>query len=161
MIGLTLQVLPDVTPARAYSRSVLARQVAAILCAVALGTLLFSARVAPMLFDAMPNDRSLAGRIAGRAFESAYWIALVAAVIALVVAWLARSMRSRIEIALALLMLIAAAVQLFWIAPAITSHGAGWPWSFASLHGAGGAMHLMLAVVAPVLAWLLLAGRLR
>ena len=109
----------------------------------------------------MPNDRLLAGRIAGRAFESAYGIAFAAAVIALAVASLARSTRSRIEIALGALMLLAAAAQLFWVAPAIASHGAGWPWSFASLHGAGGAMHLILAVIALVLAWLMLASRPR
>ncbi len=113
-----------------------------------------------MLFDAMPNDRLLAGRIAGRAFESAYWIALAAAAIALAVTLLAQSTRYRIEVVLGALMLIVAAAQLFWIAPAIASHGAGWPWSFASLHGAGGAMHLMLAIVALALAWLLLASRL-
>lgn len=117
--------------------------------------------MAPILFDAMPNDRALAGRIAGRAFESAYWIAFGAALVVLAVAWFARSRRARIEMVLAAVMLIAAALQLFWIAPAITSHGAGWPWSFASLHGAGGATHLMLAGVALVLAWLLLASRPR
>ena len=114
-----------------------------------------------MLFDAMPNDPALAGRIAGRAFESAYWIALAAAITASAVAWFARSARATIEIVVAALMLIAAALQLFWIAPAIAGHGAGWPWSFASLHGAGGAMHLVLAVVALALSWLLLASRVR
>ncbi|MDQ2766036.1 MAG: DUF4149 domain-containing protein [Gemmatimonadota bacterium] len=139
-------------------RSTFARQGAAILCAVTLGTLLFSARVAPMLFDALPEDRTLAGRIAGRAFESAYWIAFGVALVALAVACFARSTRARIEIVLSVLMLFTAALQLFWIAPAIARHGAGWPWSFASLHGAGGAMHLMLAVAALVLSWLLLAS---
>ncbi len=114
-----------------------------------------------MLFNAMPGDRALAGRIAGRAFESAYWVAFGAALVALAVAWFARSTRARIEIVLGALMVIAAALQLFWIAPAIANHGAGWPWSFASLHGAGVAMHLALAVVALMLAWLLLAERLR
>lgn len=136
-----------------------ARQGAAILCAVAVGALLFSARIAPMLFDAMPNERALAGRIAGRAFESAYWIALVAAIAASAAAWFARSARARSEIVLATLMLLTAVLLVFWIAPAIASHGAGWPWSFASLHGTGGAMHLLLAVVALVLAWLLLESR--
>ncbi|MGI9026405.1 MAG: DUF4149 domain-containing protein [Burkholderiaceae bacterium] len=125
---------------------------------MALGALVFSARVAPMLFDAMPDDRTLAGRIAGRAFESAYWIAFSAALVALAVASIARSTRASMEMTLAAAMLFAAALQLFWIAPAIARHGAGWPWSFASLHGAGGAMHLMLAVFALVLAWLLLAS---
>ena len=139
-------------------RTILARQGAAILCAVALGTLLFSARVAPMLFEAMPTDRSLAGRIAGRAFESAYWIALIAALVAGMVASFARSTRANMERVLAAAMLFAAALQLFWIAPAIARHGAGWPWSFASLHGAGGVLHLTLAVLALALAWLLLAS---
>lgn len=137
----------------------LARPAAAILCAVALGTLVFSARVAPMLFNAMPNEQALAGRIAGRAFESAYWIALGVSVVALAVAWFARSPRASIEIVLGALMLIVASVQLFWVAPAIANHGSGWPWSFASLHGAGGAMHLILALAALALAWLLLANR--
>lgn len=111
-----------------------------------------------MLFDAMPNDRALAGRIAGHAFESAYWIALGAALVVLPVAWFARSTRMGVEVVFAAAMLIAAVLQLFWIAPAIARHGAGWPWSFASLHGAGGATHLMLAVLALALAWLLLAS---
>ena len=114
-----------------------------------------------MLFDAMPNDRVLAGRIAGRAFESAYWMALAAAFVASTVAWLTRSARATSEIGMAALMLLLAALQLFWIAPAIASHGAGWPWSFASLHGAGGAMHLLLAVIALALSWLLLESRAR
>ena len=128
---------------------------------MALGTLLFSARVAPLLFDAMPADRALAGRIAGRAFESSYWIEFGAAVVALAVALCVRSSRARIEIPLAALMLIAAVLQLFWIAPAIARHGSGWPWSFASLHGAGRAMHLILSAAALMLAWLLLASRPR
>ena len=138
-------------------RAALARQVAAIICAVALGTLLFSARVAPLLFEALPNDRSLAGRIAGRGFESAYWIALAAAFVALAAASFAGSTRAPIEIGLGASMLLAAALELFWIAPAIANHGAGWPWSFASLHVAGGALHLVLAVASVILAWLLLA----
>ena len=142
-------------------QAALARQVAAILCAVALGTLLFSARVAPLLFDALPNDRALAGRIAGRAFESGYWIAFGAGVIALAAASFARSSHASFEIVFAALMPIAAAMQLFWIVPAIARHGAGWPWSFASLHGVGGAVHLMLAVVALTLAWSMLASRPR
>lgn len=138
-----------------------ARQGGAILAAVAVGALLFSARIAPLLFDAMPDNRALAGRLAGRAFESAYWITLVAAIVASAVAWLAGSMRARCERVLAALMLIDAALLVFWIAPAIANHGAGWPGSFASLHGAGGALHVLLAAVALVLSWLLLASRAR
>lgn len=143
------------------SRHRFVRQGAAILCAVAVGALLFSARIAPLLFEAMPDDRALAGRIAGRAFESAYWIALAVAVAASAVVWVARSARARGECVLAMLMLIDAALLVFWIAPAIANHGAKWPWSFASLHGTGGAMHLLLAVVALALSWLLLTSRAR
>ncbi len=114
-----------------------------------------------MLFNAMPDERALAGRIAGRAFESAYWVAFGSALVALAVAWFVRSSRRPVEIVLGALMLIAAALQLFWIAPAISGHGAAWPWSFASLHGVAGAMHLVLAVTALMLAWLLLASRPR
>jgi hypothetical protein len=123
-----------------------------------LGALLFSAQVAPLVFDALPEDRALAGRIAGRAFTGAYWIALVAAAIALAVICLARSHRIRGEIVLGGSMALASILQLFWIAPAIARHGVGWPWSFASLHGAGGAIHVILSVVSLILAWQLLAN---
>ena len=109
-----------------------------------------------MVFRSMPDDRVTAGRIAGRAFVGAYGIALAAAALALVVAFTTvATTRDRV---LAVLFLLVAALQLFWIAPAILSHGAGWPGTFASLHAAGGSLHLLLAVLALALAWLLLDG---
>ncbi len=135
-------------------RIAVARPAAAVACAVALGTLLFSARVAPLLFDAMPDDRARAGRIAARAFERAYLVAGLAAVGALGVALAAASSRKRLEIGLAAAMAAAAALELGWIAPAIASRGVGWPWTFASLHRAGGALHVALGALALVLAWL-------
>jgi hypothetical protein len=134
------------------------RRIAALCCAASLGALLFSVRVATTVFADMPGDRLLAGRIAGRAFTGAYAIAGVAAVIAVLVVWFAPTSRPRADRWLAGALLVAAALQLFWIAPAIGRHGVGWPGSFASLHAAGGAVHLVLAVVALILAWRLLDG---
>ncbi len=134
-----------------------ARFIAAMLCAIALGSLLFSARMAPLVFEALPNDRALAGFVTGRAFESAYWFAAVASVVALVVAASARSTRAGVECALATVMALASALELGWLVPAIARHGSGWPWSFASLHRAGGATHLVLALLALGLAWMLVS----
>gem|GEM_PF-1884462 len=136
----------------------IARKAASLWCAAALGALLFSVRIATTVFADMPGDRALAGRIAGRAFTGAYAIAMVAAVIAVIVVWLSRTVGSRVDRWIAAGLLVAAATELFWIAPAITQHGAGWPGSFASLHATGGALHLLLAVCALVLAWRLLDG---
>ena len=134
------------------------RKAASLWCAAAVGALVFSVRVATTVFEEMPGDRALAGRIAGRAFTGAYAIALVAAVIAVLVVWLPRTVRSGIDRGLAAGLLLGAALELFWIAPAIVRHGVGWPGSFASLHATGGAVHLLLAVVALILAWRLLNG---
>ncbi len=133
-----------------------ARQFASVVAAAALGALLFSIRVATSVFHEMPNDRALAGRIAGRAFTGAYWIAVVAAVLAVAVVLTTRSRRGRIDAWLAGSLLSMGLLQLFWIAPAIARHGVGWPGSFASLHAAGGVLHAALAVFALALAWRLL-----
>ena len=133
-----------------------ARQAASLVSAAALGALLFSVHVATSVFREMPNDRALAGRIAGRAFTGAYWIALVAALLAVAVVLTharrdaapatrgspARSCRWRCQVA--------------WIAPAIARHGVGWPGSFASLHAVAGVLHVGLALFALLLAWRLL-----
>ena len=136
----------------------IARKAASLWCAASVGALVFSVRVATMVFEEMPGDRAQAGRIAGRAFTGAYAIALVAAVVAVIVVWLPRTARSRADRWMATGLLVGATVQLFWIAPAIVRHGVGWPGSFASLHATGGAVHVLLAVVALVLAWRLLNG---
>ncbi|MEO8936441.1 MAG: DUF4149 domain-containing protein [Burkholderiaceae bacterium] len=137
---------------------VIVRRIAALCCAASLGALLFSVRVATTVFAEMPGDRVLAGRIAGRAFTGAYAIAGIAAVIAIFVVWFTRSTGQRLDRWLAGVLLVAAALELFWIAPAITRHGDGWPGSFASLHAVGGGLHLVLAAFALILAWRLLNG---
>jgi len=137
------------------SRDRFIRNAAALWCAVATGTLMFSAVVAPMLFDALP-DRQTAGRIAARGFEAAYIVALAAALVVCIASVLAAPRRAP-NFALGAVMLVGAAVQLFWIAPSISRHGAGWPGSFVSLHATGGGLHVVLAVLALVLAWRLLA----
>ena len=136
----------------------IARKAASLWCAAAVGALVFSVRIATTVFEDMPADRALAGRIAGRAFTGAYAIALVAAVIAVLVVWLPHTARSRVDRWMAAALLLGAGVELFWIAPAIVRRGVGWPGSFASLHATGGAVHLLLAVVALILAWRLLNG---
>lgn len=138
------------------SRDRFIKNAAALWCAVATGTLLFSAVVAPMLFEALPGDRVTAGRIAARGFEAAYAVAFAAALV-VCIACLLSAMRRRLNLGLGAAMLGAAAIQLFWIAPSITRRGAGWPGSFASLHAAGGGLHVLLAVLGLVLAWRLLA----
>ncbi len=138
------------------TRNRLLLRMAALWCAVAVGTLLFSAVVAPTLFEALPHDRAMAGRIAGRGFEAAYAVTFAAALVAWI-AFLVVRVQRRANAAFAALLVAGSAIQLFWVAPAIARHGAGWPWSFASLHAVGGGIHLALAVVALVLAWRLLS----
>ncbi len=109
-----------------------------------------------MVFHDMPGDRALAGRIAGRAFMGAYGIAIAAAVIAVAVVVTTVSRRARLDASLAGASLAIAAMELFWIAPAIGARGVGWPGSFASLHAIGGGLHLLLSIGALILAWRLL-----
>ena len=135
----------------------IARKAASLWCAAAVGALLFSVHVATSVFADMPADRALAGRIAGRAFTGAYAITIVAALFAMTVVWLPRTVRPRVDRWIASGLLAAASTELFWIAPSITRHGVGWPGSFASLHATGGALHVLMAVCALVLAWRLLA----
>ncbi len=132
------------------------RQAAALVSAAAVGALLFSVHVATAVFRDMPNDRVFAGRIAGRAFTAAYVIAAVAAALAVVVVLTIRTRRAILDRSIAFASLLVAGLQLGWIAPAIVAHGAGWPGSFASLHAAGGLLHVALAALALVLAWRLL-----
>jgi hypothetical protein len=122
-----------------------------MLCGAAVGALLFSVQVATMVFRDMPDDHLTAGRIAGRAFVGAYGVAAFVAVAAVVVAFVTRS--SLVDRCLASAILVLAGLQLLWIAPAIVSHGSGWPGTFASLHAVGGAAHLLLAALALLLAW--------
>ncbi len=139
------------------SRSVrFSRQGASLACAAAVGALLFSVRVATTVFQEMPNDRLQAGRVAGRSFTGAYAIATVAAVAAVLVVLSTLSRRRLLDGWCAFSLLITALLQLFWIAPAIMNHGVGWPGSFASLHAAGGALHVFMAALALILAWRLL-----
>jgi Domain of unknown function (DUF4149) len=140
------------TPAARY-----VRVFASLLCAAAVGALLFSVQVATMVFRELSDDRLRAGRVAGHAFAGAYGITAVAAVIALAVVWGAPSPRTDRVVSFALALIGAA--QLFWITPAIASHGVGWPGTFASLHATGGVLHLALALLALVLAWRLLSLR--
>lgn len=132
------------------------RQAASLLCAAAVGALLFSVHVATSVFRDLPDDRMLAGRIAGRAFTSAYTIATVAAVVAVAVVLMQRTRRVVLDRSIACALLVIAGLQLSWVAPAIVRHGAGWPGSFASLHATGGILHLALVALALFLAWRLL-----
>jgi uncharacterized membrane protein required for colicin V production len=131
-----------------------ARQAASVVCAAAVGSLLFSVHIATMVFREMPDDRLLAGRIAGRALVGAYATAAVASVVAIVVTVVTRAGILNRVAAFALLAI--ASLELFVIAPAILAHGTGWPGSFASLHATGGGLHLLLTVLSLVLAWRLL-----
>ena len=135
----------------------ISRKAASLWCAASVGALLFSVRIATTVFDDMPGDRMLAGRIAGRAFTGAYAIATMSAVIAFAVVWFLPARRLRVDRWLASGLLVAAIAELFWIAPAILRHGDGWPGSFASLHAFGGGLHVLLAVVSLGLAWRLLS----
>ena len=128
----------------------------ALWCAMAVGTLLFSAVVAPALFRALPYDRAAAGRIAGLGFEAAYGVTLAAA-LAVCTSFAVIRGRGLADPGFAGLLVAGSALQLFWVAPAIAHHGVGWPWSFASLHAVGGLVHVALAVVALVLAWRLMS----
>jgi hypothetical protein len=132
------------------------RKAASLLCAAAVGALLFSIHVATSVFRDLPDDRLLAGRIAGRAFTAAYAIAAVAALVAVVVVLSRRTQRAKLDRAIAVGLLSIAALQSLWVAPAIVRHGAGWPGSFASLHATGGVLHLALVVLALLLSWRLL-----
>lgn len=129
----------------------------ALWCAVAVGTLVFSAVVAPMLFDALPNDRTAAGRIAGRGFEAAYAVTFAASLVVCIALALTRRSWRRFEPVLGGLLATASALQLFWIAQAIARRGVGWPWSFGSLHATAGVVHLGLSIGALILSWRLLS----
>jgi MHS family alpha-ketoglutarate permease-like MFS transporter len=118
--------------------------------------LLSSAAVAPALFRALPTDRALAGRLAGLGFEWAYAVTFAAS-LAVCCSFAVVRGRGPVDPSLATLLVAGSALQLFWVAPAIVRHGAGWPWSFGSLHAVGGLVHLALAVDALLLAWRLLS----
>lgn len=122
-----------------------------MLCGATVGALLFSVQVATIVFRDLPGDALTAGRLAGRAFVGAYGIAVCASVFAVIVSFTSAS--RMLERSAACVALVLAALQLFWVAPAIVRHGSGWPWTFASLHAVGGTVHLVLVGLALALAW--------
>ena len=130
------------------------RQAASLVCAAAVGSLVFSVHIATSVFREMPLDRLQAGRIAGRVFVGAYATAAVAAIVAIVVTFATRG--AVVDRLSACVLLATASIEWFVVAPAILAHGSGWPGSFASLHATGGGLHLLLIVVALFLAWRLL-----
>lgn len=132
------------------------RQLASLVSAAAVGALLFSVHVAVAAFRDLPDDRVLAGKIAGRAFTGSYAVSAVAAIVALVVVASRRTRHWTFDRTAAALFFAVALVQSLWIAPAIVHHGAGWPGTFASLHATGGTLHLALAGFALLMAWRLL-----
>ena len=123
------------------------RQAAALVIAALSGALWFAALDAILLFRAMPEPR-LAGQLAANGFEACYWAVAAACLVGLVV-----SPRSRVSAALLLLI---DALLLFWIVPALRAHGAGWPGSFASLHGSASLGHLLLGLGTVFWSWRLL-----
>ena len=137
-----------------------ARQAASLVSAAALGALLFSVHVATSVFRDMPNDRALAGRIAGRAFTGAYWIAVVAAVLAVAVVLTTRSRRSAGDAWLAAGSLLSMGLlQLAWMAPRRRSRGtasAGRARRSRACTRWAGVLHVALALFALLLAWRLL-----
>ena len=124
------------------------QQAAALLIAALSGAMWFAALGAILLFRAM-SDPSSAGQLAANGFEASYWIAAGACLIGLLV-----SRRSRVT---AGVLLLIDALMLFWIVPALRAHGAGWPGSFASLHGSASLGHLLLCLGTAFWSWRLLS----
>ncbi len=129
----------------------LRRRILALLSAVLGGALLLAALgVAPLAFRILPDDRVRAGTLAAEVFELTYWFALAVGVVALLFGDLRRP-RPTLT---ALLLVVLSGVQLGLVAPLLAAHGAGWPFSFAALHGTASAVHLALIAAALGLAWM-------
>jgi hypothetical protein len=120
------------------------RLAAALLLAGVSGAMWFAALNAVLLFRAMPDPAS-AGQLAANGFVASYWIAALACLIGI-----ALSRRSRV---LAAGLLLVQALMLFWIVPALRTHGAGWPGSFATLHGSASLGHLLLCLGTAFWSW--------
>ena len=134
------------------------QRLATLLCAAAGGVLLFAGLiVAPSLFDALPGDRAMAGRIAARVFQASYWFA---GAVGILVIGACAARRNTIFLP-ALVLIGLAAFQLFVIAPTLVRHGEGWPFSFAALHGIAAGVHVVMTIAAFILAWTLCEIRVK
>jgi len=132
-------------------RDAVRRRLVALASAALAGALLLSAVVvAPLAFRVLPDDHAQAGALAGQVFAKTYWCALVVGVGGILLG-IPRRPRPTL---LALLLAVLSYVQLGLLAPLITAHGQGWPYSFAALHGTASAVHLALLAVALALAWI-------
>jgi hypothetical protein len=128
----------------------------ALLSAVCAGTLLGSgAFAAPAIFAALAPDHAAAGRLAANIFELCYWFTASIAVLACASAL----GRNRHALMPASALVIATAVQLSWIVPALRHPSGIWPFSFSSLHATASIVHGAMLLSALWLAWQLIAGR--
>ena len=114
--------------------------------ALASGALWFAALNAVLLFKALP-DPATAGQLAADGFYASYLIALVVGM--LLVVFTRERRFSGVAVGLA-------AVLTFWLAPALRSHGEGWPFPLGSLHVAASLVHVLLALCTLGLSWRLL-----
>jgi hypothetical protein len=76
---------------------------------------------------------------------ASYLLVGVAAVVGLILSRSSRLLAAGLIVVVGLLVL--------WIVPALRAHGAGWPGSFASLHGSASLCHLVLCLGSAVWAW--------
>lgn len=127
---------------------------AGVLCALAAGILLFAAYAAGAIFRTLTDDRVRAGALAGALFVASYWVVLGAALVALASGLACTAPRR----ALVTFLLLGGLAEIFALAPLMGRHADGWFVSFALLHGAAGALHLLLALALLTLAWLALAA---
>jgi hypothetical protein len=126
------------------------RTIAALLIAALSGAMWFAALDAILLFRAM-DDPAGAGLLAANGFAATYWVGAVACLVGLLV-----SKRSRV---IAGVLLLVAALMLFWIVPTLRAHGAGWPGSFASLHASASLGHLLLCLGTAYWSWRLASAK--
>ncbi len=122
------------------------RRCIAIAAALSSGALWFAAVNAVVLFHAI-SDPAQAGRIAADGFYVSYLIALAICLVVLVFS--GQRMLGAVGVAVAGLLLV-------WLVPALREHGAGWPFSFASLHASASLAHFVLALSTLGLSWRLL-----
>jgi hypothetical protein len=115
---------------------------------------LFAAYAAGAIFSALTDDRARAGALAGALFVASYWADLGAALVALASGLACTAPRR----ALVAFLLLGGLAEIFALAPLMGRHGAGLVVSFALLHGAAGALHLLLALALLTLAWLALTA---
>jgi hypothetical protein len=118
--------------------------------AACVGLLVASAfMVAPAAFTVLRHDPVSAGQIAGTVFE---WTYSTCALVAFCAATADFGKGGQKPVALLAAGCVAVALRL-GIAPLVLNHGAGWPYSFDSLHHLAAAVHAVLLAILIYAVW--------